>query len=175
MGVTAGVTWLAAGRWVPLCDDLPVITEQAVLDVRPEREADFESAFATAKAIIAATPGFVSLRLLRCIETPNRYLLLVEWETLEAHTEGSGIGGLRGVEAPPPSLLRPVPDGRALQRDRDRLARANRGKLLDDIVERLRGVDLVRAAGAEQRLDLRDLLQDQRSLLGSLAVVVRRP
>jgi heme-degrading monooxygenase HmoA len=25
---------------------------------------------------------------LRCIETPHRYLLLVEWETLEDHTEG---------------------------------------------------------------------------------------
>lgn len=23
-----------------------------------------------------------------CIETPGRYLLLVEWETLEAHTQG---------------------------------------------------------------------------------------
>ena len=67
---------------------LPVITEQAVLDVRPGREEDFEAAFATAKAIIAASPGFVSLRLLRCIETPSRYLLLVEWETLEDHTEG---------------------------------------------------------------------------------------
>ena len=65
-----------------------VITEQAVLDVIPGREAEFEAAFATAKAIIAASPGFVSLRLLRCIETPNRYLLLVEWETLEDHTEG---------------------------------------------------------------------------------------
>ena len=65
-----------------------VITEQAALDVIPGREAEFEAAFATAKAIIAASPGFVSLRLLRCIETPNRYLLLVEWETLEDHTDG---------------------------------------------------------------------------------------
>jgi heme-degrading monooxygenase HmoA len=66
----------------------PVITEQAVLDVRPGREEDFEAAFAAAKTIIAESPGFASLRLLRCIETPNRFLLLVEWETLEDHTEG---------------------------------------------------------------------------------------
>ena len=65
-----------------------VITEQAALDVIPGKEAEFEEAFATAKAIIAASPGFVSLRLLRCIETPNRYLLLVEWDTLEDHTDG---------------------------------------------------------------------------------------
>ena len=65
-----------------------MITEQAVLDVQPGREAEFEAAFGTAKAIIAASPGFSSLRLLRCLETPSRYLLLVEWETLEDHTEG---------------------------------------------------------------------------------------
>jgi heme-degrading monooxygenase HmoA len=64
-----------------------VITEQAVLDVRPGLEEDFEAAFASAKPIIAASPGFASLRLLRCIDTPHRYLLLVEWETLEDHTE----------------------------------------------------------------------------------------
>ncbi len=65
-----------------------VITEHAILEVLPGREAEFEAAFATAKSIIAASPGFISLRLLRCIETASRYLLLVEWETLEDHTEG---------------------------------------------------------------------------------------
>ena len=65
-----------------------MITEQAVLDVKPGREAEFEAAFATAKAIIGSSPGFGSLQLLRCIETPSRYLLLVDWETLEDHTEG---------------------------------------------------------------------------------------
>ena len=65
-----------------------MITEQAVLDVKPGREAEFEAAFATAKPIIAASPGFTSLELLRCIEDPSRYLLLVAWETLEDHTDG---------------------------------------------------------------------------------------
>jgi len=65
-----------------------VITEQAVLDVRPGRESEFETAFAEAKAIIASMPGFESLQLHRCIEKPGRYLLLVRWERLEDHTEG---------------------------------------------------------------------------------------
>ena len=73
---------------MPLCDDVPVITEQAVLDVQPGRGAEFEVAFGTARSIISASAGFVSLRLLRGIESPSRYLLLVEWETLEDHTEG---------------------------------------------------------------------------------------
>jgi heme-degrading monooxygenase HmoA len=65
-----------------------VITEQAVLDVKPGRESEFEVAFAEAKAIIASMRGFESLLLHRCIEKPNRYLLLVSWERLEDHTEG---------------------------------------------------------------------------------------
>ena len=65
-----------------------MITEQAVLDVTAGREDEFEVAFAQAKAIIASMPGFESLQLHRCIERPNRYLLLVGWERLEDHTEG---------------------------------------------------------------------------------------
>jgi heme-degrading monooxygenase HmoA len=65
-----------------------VITEQATLDVEPGREAEFQRAFAEAKAIIASMPGFRTLELHRCLETPNRYLLLVSWERLEDHTEG---------------------------------------------------------------------------------------
>jgi heme-degrading monooxygenase HmoA len=65
-----------------------VILEHAPLDVIPGREDDFEAAFAEAKSIIASMPGFESLRLERCTERPNRYLLLVEWARLEDHTEG---------------------------------------------------------------------------------------
>lgn len=66
----------------------PVILEHALLQVAPERTEEFEAAFAEAKAIISAMPGFMDLRLSRGIEQPSVYLLLVEWETLEDHTEG---------------------------------------------------------------------------------------
>jgi heme-degrading monooxygenase HmoA len=65
-----------------------MILEQATLPVRPGQAAEFEAAFAQAKAIIAASPGFRSLTLSRCLERPDAYLLLVEWERLEDHTEG---------------------------------------------------------------------------------------
>jgi heme-degrading monooxygenase HmoA len=65
-----------------------VITEHAVLEVIPGQEQAFVDAMGTAKALIAASPGFVSLRVERCIERPSCFLLLVEWETLEDHTEG---------------------------------------------------------------------------------------
>jgi heme-degrading monooxygenase HmoA len=65
-----------------------VITEQATLDIKPGEEPAFEQAFARAKTIIASMPGFISLSLDRCVEVSSRYLLLVEWEQLEDHTEG---------------------------------------------------------------------------------------
>jgi heme-degrading monooxygenase HmoA len=65
-----------------------MILEHVVLPVIPGREEAFEADFAKAKEIIAAAPGFVGLRLERCLETESRYLLLVEWETLGDHMEG---------------------------------------------------------------------------------------
>jgi heme-degrading monooxygenase HmoA len=56
--------------------------------VRPGQAPDFEVAFAEAKAIISAMPGFDHLELQRCLEEPNRYVLLVGWDRLEDHTEG---------------------------------------------------------------------------------------
>lgn len=64
------------------------ILEVAVLPVRPGQERDFEAAFSTAQNIIAGMPGYIRHDLQKCIETPHQYLLLVEWATLEDHTQG---------------------------------------------------------------------------------------
>jgi len=65
-----------------------MVLEHALLPVRPDREADFEAAFAVARALIATTPGFRRLSLSRCLERPGTYLLLVEWDRVEDHTRG---------------------------------------------------------------------------------------
>ena len=65
-----------------------MILESALLDVKPGEEAAFEAAIRQARPLIAATSGFRSIAVRRCLETPNRYLLLVEWDTLEDHTVG---------------------------------------------------------------------------------------
>lgn len=65
-----------------------MILEHALLQVKSRRTDEFEAAFAQAKKIISAMPGFRRLSLSRCIERPDGYLLLVEWDTLEDHTEG---------------------------------------------------------------------------------------
>lgn len=57
-------------------------------------EAEFEANFAQAQAIISSMKGYQSHELKRCIEDPSQYALLVNWDTLEDHTDG-----FRGSEA----------------------------------------------------------------------------
>jgi len=64
------------------------VLEVAILDVKPGQASEFESAFGHAEAIIASAKGHISHELRRCLETPDRYILLVRWESLEDHTEG---------------------------------------------------------------------------------------
>jgi heme-degrading monooxygenase HmoA len=65
-----------------------MILEIALLDVKPDQTAEFESAFQQAAPIISAMPGYISHQLQRCLESPARYALLVRWQTLEDHTIG---------------------------------------------------------------------------------------
>ncbi len=65
-----------------------MILEMATLDVKVDMQDEFEAAFSQAQSIISAMQGYVSHELKSCVEVPNRYLLLVNWETLEDHTEG---------------------------------------------------------------------------------------
>lgn len=65
-----------------------MILEAAFLQVKAGQEEQFEAAFRRAAPIIAAAEGYVRHELQRCMEQEGKYLLLVWWETLEAHTEG---------------------------------------------------------------------------------------
>ena len=65
-----------------------MILEVAVLDVKVCQENEFEAAFEQAQKIISSMQGYLSHQLQKCIENPNRYILLVNWQTLEDHTIG---------------------------------------------------------------------------------------
>lgn len=65
-----------------------MILEQAVLHVLPGKSNEFELAFNQTQQIISKMQGYIAHELQRCIENPDQYLLLVKWETLEAHTIG---------------------------------------------------------------------------------------
>lgn len=63
-----------------------MILEVAVLNMRDGACVQFEAAFREASPIIASVPGHVSHELRRCEEAANRYILLVNWQSLEDHT-----------------------------------------------------------------------------------------
>ena len=65
-----------------------MILEVAPLQIRSGQSAEFEAAFLTAQPIIASIPGYISHELRRCLERRDEYLLLVKWQTLEAHEVG---------------------------------------------------------------------------------------
>jgi heme-degrading monooxygenase HmoA len=65
-----------------------MVLELATLDIKPGQEPAFERDFGIAAKIIAASAGYFGHDLQRCIEKRNRYVLLVRWENLAAHTEG---------------------------------------------------------------------------------------
>lgn len=65
-----------------------MILEAAFLQVKAGRELEFEAAFKMASPLIAAQKGYIQHSVQRCLEQTGKYLLLVEWDTLEDHTAG---------------------------------------------------------------------------------------
>ena len=62
-----------------------MVLEVAIIAVRPGAEEDFVNAYRGARDEVATTPGCRSVRLTRGIESPSRFVLLVEWDSVEAH------------------------------------------------------------------------------------------
>ena len=65
-----------------------MILEVAILHVKTGLAIDFEIAFKAAQKIISSSEGYISHQLKKCVEEDHKYILLVNWETLAAHTEG---------------------------------------------------------------------------------------
>jgi heme-degrading monooxygenase HmoA len=65
-----------------------MITEIALLEIRPGQSAAFEKAFTEAQSIIESMHGYIQHELQQCLEKTDKYLLAVRWRTLEDHTVG---------------------------------------------------------------------------------------
>lgn len=66
-----------------------MILEVADIRIAPGRQAEFEqAAHRGIQTVIARSKGFLGYQVRHSIETPERYLMLLEWETLEDHTVG---------------------------------------------------------------------------------------
>ena len=65
-----------------------VILEVAPLRIRAGQAQAFENSFREAQRIISSMPGYVSHELQRCLERTDEYILLVRWESVDAHETG---------------------------------------------------------------------------------------
>ncbi|MEM6805101.1 MAG: antibiotic biosynthesis monooxygenase [Bacteroidota bacterium] len=65
-----------------------MILEVAILYIKQGQSNAFEKAFQEAAPFIQNNPGYISHELRKCMESEDKYLLLVNWESLEAHEEG---------------------------------------------------------------------------------------
>jgi len=64
-----------------------MILELADIRIQPGQQAAFEEALHRGvQSVISRAQGFVGYRLRKGLESPERYLLLIEWATLEDHT-----------------------------------------------------------------------------------------
>ena len=64
-----------------------MVLEVAVFNIKPGEEEAFAAAYATARELVATTPGCLSVRMTRGVESPSRFVLLVEWESVDAHVD----------------------------------------------------------------------------------------
>lgn len=72
-----------------------MILEVADIQIPPGKNAEFEAAIERGlRTVIGRAEGVRNFQVRKGIESPERYLLLIEWETLEAHTVGFRQGPL---------------------------------------------------------------------------------
>ena len=72
-----------------------MILEIADIRIQPGQNAAFEEAIGKATAtVLPKAKGVHGFKVNRCIESPERYILQIFWETLEDHTVGFRQGPL---------------------------------------------------------------------------------
>jgi heme-degrading monooxygenase HmoA len=62
-----------------------MVLEVADIEVNPGAEDDFTAAYLGVREVLTSTPGCRSARMTRGLESPSRFVLLVEWDSVDAH------------------------------------------------------------------------------------------
>ncbi|MBV8635924.1 MAG: antibiotic biosynthesis monooxygenase [Burkholderiaceae bacterium] len=64
-----------------------MILEIADIRIQAGKQAQFDAAIKRGlEEVIAKAKGYISHQVHKCIETPARYVLMIQWQTLENHT-----------------------------------------------------------------------------------------
>ena len=64
-----------------------MVLEVAIIDITPGRQDEFSTAYHDGRTVLAETAGCLSVRMTHGIERPDRFILLVEWESVQAHED----------------------------------------------------------------------------------------
>jgi len=64
-----------------------MVIEVGDIAVTPGAEDEFVAAYRSVRDVLATTPGCRSVRMTRGIESPSRFVLLVEWDDVAAHEQ----------------------------------------------------------------------------------------
>jgi len=65
-----------------------MILELAHISVSKGQEIAFQAALSQAKEVLKQADGYLSHEFKKCMEEESKYILLITWESLEAHTKG---------------------------------------------------------------------------------------
>jgi heme-degrading monooxygenase HmoA len=89
-----------------------VLLERTELIIKAGQEGAFAEAFGgRAMQLLAAVPGVVSARFGRGVESPSRFLLLIEWQALDAHLAYQSTAACAEVRA----LIAPFAQGASME------------------------------------------------------------
>lgn len=64
---------------------LGMVLEVGDIRVRAGTAEQFAAAYRSVRAVLDTTEGCRSVRLVHGVESPDRFVLLVEWDSVEAH------------------------------------------------------------------------------------------
>ncbi|MEU5870684.1 antibiotic biosynthesis monooxygenase family protein [Glycomyces sp. NPDC047369] len=65
-----------------------MVLEVAEIKITPGQEDAFKEAYRGARAFVEASPGVRTIRMTQGVENPSRFVLLIEWDSVEAHEQG---------------------------------------------------------------------------------------
>lgn len=62
-----------------------MVVEVADIEVAPGADEDFANAYRGVRDVLTTTPGCHGVRMTRGVESPSRFVLMVEWDSVDAH------------------------------------------------------------------------------------------
>ncbi|GAA1673716.1 hypothetical protein GCM10009830_20060 [Glycomyces endophyticus] len=65
-----------------------MVLEVAEIKITPGQENAFKDAYRSAREFVQVSPGLRSMRMTQGVENPSRFVLLIEWDSVEAHEQG---------------------------------------------------------------------------------------